>query len=89
MKPEEVSVIGVVFLMFGTSWLAYAYVQPLDQHVGVVCTTGPGPVLLPPCTSLSIAAELFYVLGLTGVVISIAFLVVRMRMRKEPSESAS
>ena len=88
MKPEEVSVIGVVFLMFGISWLAYAYAQPLDLHVGVVCTSGPGPTFLPPCTSLSTAAELFYVLGVMGVVISIVLLVVRMRMRKGPSQPA-
>ncbi len=78
--------IGVVFLLFGISWLAYAYAQPLDLHVGVVCTSGPGPTLLPPCTSLSAVAELFYMLGVLGVVIGIALLFVRRWMRKGPSQ---
>jgi uncharacterized membrane protein HdeD (DUF308 family) len=77
---EEYSIIGVILLLFGISWVAYAYMQPL-VFTGP-CTTA-GPTILPPCTTLSSTALVFYVLGIISIIGGIVLLLIRLRIRIE------
>jgi hypothetical protein len=78
---EELSTIGVILLLFGVSWAAYAYVQPLvrTENAQGVCTTGsPNLAGVPSCTSLSGKALFFYSIGAVAVVLGSVLLYARL-----------
>jgi hypothetical protein len=80
-SAEEYSIIGVILLLFGVTWVAYAYQQPTVRYQGPgVCGIGPG---IPSCTSLSSAATAFYALGIVAMVIGSVFLLLRVMMAIE------
>ena len=78
---EELSTIGVILLLFGVSWAAYAYVQPPvhTENAQGVCTTGdPYLTGVPSCTSLSGRAVFFYSIGVVVVVLGLVLLFARL-----------
>ena len=75
---QEYSIIGVILLLFGITWVAYAYQQPVLRYEGPgVCGTSPQGNI-PPCTSLSPTATIFYVFGFAGIVVGAIFLLLRV-----------
>jgi len=89
MEPEEKTVVGVLFLLFGVSWLAYANTQPLVHIQGTVCSLGGGTPNLPSCTHLDYTASLFYFLGVLATLIGAVFLAWRAYTKYEPTRPAS
>ena len=77
-SAEEFSIVGVILLLFGVSWAAYAYVQPV-VHAQGGCSgmVNTNPFALPPCTSLSGRAVFFYSIAAVALVIGSVLLFVR------------
>ena len=73
--------------MFGVSWAAYAYIQPLvhTENAQGVCNASsvPSPSNVPTCTSLSGRALFFYSIGAVAVVLGSVLLFARLMIRVE------
>jgi len=65
MNAEVKTVIGVMLLLFGISWAAYANTRPSGY-----CPNGPPG----PFTCLDYTATLFYPLGLLAIVVGLLIL---------------
>ena len=65
MNAEMRTIIGVMLLLFGISWAAYANAQP-----SAFCPIAPQG----PFTCLNYTATLFYPLGLLAIVVGLVIL---------------
>jgi hypothetical protein len=74
LKPEEMSILGLLLVMFGISWLGFAAVQPIPTYTS--CGNG-GFGGYPQCGSPGPLAETFYALGAFALVVGLILLVVR------------
>ena len=80
MKADEQSVIGVLLVLFGVTWIGFAAVQPIPVYT--ICYNGfPSPNGFPTCGFPSTIALLFYILGVAGIVIGVVLLSLRARNR--------
>ena len=76
MNREEESIIGVILLLFGITWIAYANVQPVD-FTALGCNYSPQG----PFTCLTYAQTVFYPLGILAALLGLGFLYVRFLYR--------
>ena len=86
LSPEEISISAVLLLLFGISWIAYAYIQPLG-HVQVTCGVPPAPPNLPACTYITPGAVLFYAMGGTSMALGASLLAIRGLMSLDDQET--
>jgi hypothetical protein len=78
MKAEEQSVIGVLLVLFGVTWIGFAAVQPIPVYT--VCYNGfPASNGGPSCGFPGTIAVLFYILGVAGIVIGVVLLSLRVK----------
>jgi len=80
-SAEELSMIGVILLLFGVSWASYAYIQPLahNENAQNVCNAGNAPSPgIPSCTSLSGKALFFYSIAAVALAIGSVLLFARL-----------
>lgn len=68
MERDTKAIIGVLFILFGIGWMAFANVQP--EVVGDGCGSNVGPF-----SCLNQTATLFYPLGFLAFVIGAVILV--------------
>jgi hypothetical protein len=68
---EEKSVIGVVLVLFGITWIGFAAVQPIPVQN---CGTGG-----PACGAPGTIAVTYYALGAGVIVIGLVLLIWRLR----------
>lgn len=86
---QEYSIIGVMLLLFGITFVTYAARQPIVEFQGPgVCGSSPTGGI-PPCTSLSITADVFYVLGIGAVSIGAVLLLLRFNLARKGRGNAT
>jgi hypothetical protein len=74
LKPEEMSILGLLLFLFGISWLGFAVVQPIPTYTS--CGNG-GFGGFPQCGSPGPLALTFYLLGGLALVVGLILVVVR------------